>query len=281
MTINPAILAVETTPRARVRRVVVPIVPAVPPQSYFRLTVNQPSRQLLYLSTEFDDADSWNRIGGSMTTNAFNSPVNGALTADQWTGSSTLNGFLRFPDYNPRYYTFSFYARGVTPSPSVTFNIRIYENDIFNTGQNTLALNTITVPTGSWQRFSITAYVARPTIMHVVQLGAGGTFGAGESVYLANAKLEEGAIATTWTDDNLSDLVEDVYTEFTQEPQREGQLVVFIERNSENIPVANLYVVVNIEGTLTWKRCTGVIRTLDPNTGEPFDPNVGFYSPLN
>ena len=42
----------------------------------------------------------------------------------------------------------------------------------------------------------------------------------------------------------------------------------------------NMYVVVDIAGKRTWKRCGLLSGTLDPRTGKPYDPLAGFYSPL-
>jgi hypothetical protein len=71
-----------------------------------------------------------------------------------------------------------------------------------------------------------------------------------------------------------------VYTEFTQPPEREGQIVSVVTTNSANVSVATLYVVVNIGGTLTWKPVVGISETIDSRTGLPYDSNLNFYSPL-
>jgi len=62
-----------------------------------------------------------------------------------------------------------------------------------------------------------------------------------------------------------------------QTPDYIGQ-VRFVETEEKGI--YNMYVVVDISGKRTWKRCAFVSGTLDSRTGQPYDPLLGFYSPL-
>jgi len=50
-----------------------------------------------------------------------------------------------------------------------------------------------------------------------------------------------------------------------QDPQREGQMLVYNAQND-----TALYVVVDISGTLTWKRCAAITGYIDSTTGKPF-----------
>jgi hypothetical protein len=50
-----------------------------------------------------------------------------------------------------------------------------------------------------------------------------------------------------------------------QLPQREGQVLVYSTQND-----TALYVVVDISGTLTWKRCAAITGYIDSTTGKPF-----------
>ena len=54
--------------------------------------------------------------------------------------------------------------------------------------------------------------------------------------------------------------------EFVEQPaEREGQLLVYNVQNE-----TTLYVVVNISGTLTWKKATAITGYIDTTTGKPF-----------
>jgi len=50
-----------------------------------------------------------------------------------------------------------------------------------------------------------------------------------------------------------------------QSPQREGQVLCYNAQND-----TALYVVVDIGGTLTWKRCAAITGYIDSTTGKPF-----------
>ena len=66
-------------------------------------------------------------------------------------------------------------------------------------------------------------------------------------------------------------------TEVRGEPDYEGQFC-FVENSTEG--PYNMYVGVFIGGVLLWKRCAFISRNIDPRTGKPYDPLLGFYSPL-
>lgn len=50
-----------------------------------------------------------------------------------------------------------------------------------------------------------------------------------------------------------------------QAPEREGQVLVYNAQNE-----TTMYVVVDISGTLTWKRCVALTGYIDSTTGKPF-----------
>ena len=50
-----------------------------------------------------------------------------------------------------------------------------------------------------------------------------------------------------------------------QAPQREGQMLCYNTQND-----TALYVVVDVGGTLTWKRCAAITGYIDSTTGKPF-----------
>jgi len=50
-----------------------------------------------------------------------------------------------------------------------------------------------------------------------------------------------------------------------QLPEREGQILVYSTQNE-----TALYVVVDIGGTLTWKRAAAISGVIDSTTGKPF-----------
>jgi len=50
-----------------------------------------------------------------------------------------------------------------------------------------------------------------------------------------------------------------------QTPQREGEMLVYNTQNE-----TALYVVVDINGTLTWVRCAAITGYIDGTTGKPF-----------
>ena len=51
----------------------------------------------------------------------------------------------------------------------------------------------------------------------------------------------------------------------SQNPEREGQVLVYNAQNE-----TTMYVVVDIGGTLTWKRCVALTGYIDSTTGKPF-----------
>lgn len=62
-----------------------------------------------------------------------------------------------------------------------------------------------------------------------------------------------------------------------QLPQREGQLFAYRDGSA---PGASLYVAVDINGTLEWKRVVPGLNVVNSSTGKPWDPLAGFYDPL-
>ncbi len=275
MAINGPIIAASMSPRARARTTAIPIVKAIPPASVYELQESVPAPW-----RECDTNFQYNRSGGSYTINTIANPVNGAVDADTWTGSSSMWYQVPFRQFEPGFYTYSFYARGITPSPSTSFVVSIQETSWFANSYGTIGSTTVNAAVGVWKRFSLTVYVANPGTLHRVILGDGGTFGTGDSVYLACGQWEEGGFATPWLNTMSAGAATNIYTETTQQPQREGQMVGYISANSSDVRTVNFYVVVNINGTLTWKPVVGISETIDPRTGKPFDPLLDFYSAL-
>lgn len=64
----------------------------------------------------------------------------------------------------------------------------------------------------------------------------------------------------------------------TQLPTVEGEL--FVYRPDFGSQFAQLYVAVDISGTLEWKVVRPMGFAIDTRTGERWDPNAGFYSAL-
>jgi hypothetical protein len=64
----------------------------------------------------------------------------------------------------------------------------------------------------------------------------------------------------------------------TQLPTAEGEL--FVYRPDFSNQFAQLYVAVDIGGTLEWKLARPMGSAIDARTGERWDPNAGFYNPL-
>lgn len=62
-----------------------------------------------------------------------------------------------------------------------------------------------------------------------------------------------------------------------QLPKREGQL--FAYRNGSD-PGVSLYVAVDMNGTLEWKRVIPGLNIVNSNTGQSWDPLARFYNPL-
>jgi len=64
----------------------------------------------------------------------------------------------------------------------------------------------------------------------------------------------------------------------TQLPTAEGEL--FVYRPDFNNQFAQLYIAVEINSTLEWKLVRPMGFGIDTRTGERWDPNAEFYSPL-
>lgn len=63
-----------------------------------------------------------------------------------------------------------------------------------------------------------------------------------------------------------------------QQPLQAGQL--FVYWSDRSFRFAELYIAVDIEGTLTWKQTRSLGVTEDKRTGKPWDPLAGFYNVL-
>ena len=72
-------------------------------------------------------------------------------------------------------------------------------------------------------------------------------------------------------------IVNGVVAETSQDPQREGQMLVYKDGTTRNI---TMYVVVKINNILEWKTVLTTASVYNKNTGEKWDPNAGFYNPL-
>ena len=62
-----------------------------------------------------------------------------------------------------------------------------------------------------------------------------------------------------------------------QSPQREGQVLLHQNNPREEVTI---YVVVNIDGVLTWKPAVVGVEFFDYRTGQQWDPLAGAYSYL-
>ena len=63
----------------------------------------------------------------------------------------------------------------------------------------------------------------------------------------------------------------------SQDPEREGQILFY--RDGSSLAV-QMYVVVSIGGTLTWKYVLPTAQMQNAANGKPWDPLAGFYDPL-
>lgn len=275
MAINGNIIAASMLPRGKARITAVPIAKAIPPASVYELQEDAEAPWARSV-TSFE----FNRSGGSYSNNTIANPVNAAVDGDTWTGSSTIWYQLPFRQFEPGFYTYSFYARGIAPSPSVNFEVSIQETAWFSGSVGTIGTLAVSAPVGVWERFSLTVYVSNPGTQHRVLFGDNSSFAAGESVYLACGQWQEGTVATAWFSSLGPGTATDVYTEITQQPERAGQMVSYINTNSAGVKTVTLYVVVNMNGTLTWKPVVNISGTIDSRTGKPFDPLLDFYSAL-
>lgn len=64
---------------------------------------------------------------------------------------------------------------------------------------------------------------------------------------------------------------------FPQPAEYEGQVRI-VETSSGT--EYNMYVVVDLDGTLQWKAVKPSSAAIDPRTGRPYDANAAFYNPL-
>ncbi len=68
------------------------------------------------------------------------------------------------------------------------------------------------------------------------------------------------------------------YTTVSNTPLFEGQACVYYDQANEDY--LNLYVVVNISGTLAWKQVDFSAGAINSFTGKEWDPLASFYTPL-
>ena len=62
-----------------------------------------------------------------------------------------------------------------------------------------------------------------------------------------------------------------------QDPEREGQVILYQVNPGDDI---TFYVVVNVNGTLTWKKAIIGVEFFDYRTGQKWDPLANAYSYL-
>ncbi len=66
-------------------------------------------------------------------------------------------------------------------------------------------------------------------------------------------------------------------TVINQTPQREGQMTIHRPQGTEFI---YMYVVIDLDGTLTWKPVITQVTIQQNGTGRKYDPNAHFYTRL-
>lgn len=73
-------------------------------------------------------------------------------------------------------------------------------------------------------------------------------------------------------------VVNGVLTSISQSPEREGQMLVYVDTSDPLNRIASMYVVVLIGTELSWKIVSNWGVVTDPRTGLPKDPRLDFYS---
>ena len=74
-------------------------------------------------------------------------------------------------------------------------------------------------------------------------------------------------------------LTENAYYIIEQPARYEGEVRIVRDWSDPifaQIPICNMYVTVNLDGVLTWKRVYFIREVLDIRTGRPYDPFFGF-----
>ncbi len=279
MAINGPIVAANMLPRGNPRITAVPLVKAAPPNPYYTLLEDVSGIQLL--RTVDTTNMLHNQTEGNYETNTVANPVNGDMNGDTWEADeySILWFDLPFVDLDPGYYTYSLYARGILPAGGSSLTLFIQETRWFARSTGLVGLENVTVPNGIWKRFSLTVYIPDPTVQYRIAF----TMDPGYSIDIACFQWEPGTIATAWRGSPGPTPTSDIYTEVSQLPEREGQMVgrvSSIPSETGLTTAANLYVVVKIDATLVWKPVVGIVGTIDPRTGKAFDPLLDFYSAL-
>ena len=69
--------------------------------------------------------------------------------------------------------------------------------------------------------------------------------------------------------------IDGVATVISQSPEREGQMIAY--RASGELQLVDLYVVVDIEGVLTWVPVLPSVIPIDPRSGKMKDPLYDIY----
>lgn len=72
-------------------------------------------------------------------------------------------------------------------------------------------------------------------------------------------------------------VVDGIAVVLNQDPEREGQMLVYYEPVTRN---PTIYVVVSVDSVLSWKRVSNWGLVIDVRTGQPKDSLLGLYSPL-
>lgn len=94
-----------------------------------------------------------------------------------------------------------------------------------------------------------------------------GRIAAGPTTTRADAKINCVKITNTVPPSGYVTINEEtgIVEYVDQTPQREGQMLAYSVQNE-----TALYVVVDINGTLTWVRCAAINGYIDSTTGKPF-----------
>lgn len=282
MAISNPIIADSERPRNSIRITAVPIVQQIPPSSYYVYSTEK--RTNLFKDSEAITSliGNWRyppSAGLTLTQDARISPT-GTLTADRITATSN-DRYVRayLPIVSPIVHTFSLYLS--RPSGSGSVNLSLYRYDPFNSNAY-IATGSATVTT-SWQRFSITG-LFQSAEEHFFVLGGENTWPNGVSLDIWGVQLEEGDTMSPYlatTASSTTTVTYETRTEVVQNPEYEGQTVAYVSSNSEGVRTSSFYVAVDIEGTLTWKRCIFASQYIDSRTGATPDPNLLLYSSIS
>ena len=78
--------------------------------------------------------------------------------------------------------------------------------------------------------------------------------------------------------ENELKVIDGVLTVATQLPEKEGQMMVYVDQSDPRNKIALMYVVVSAGSQLSWKIVSNWGVVTDPRTGLPKDPRLEFYS---